>query len=91
MSAAITNLALYRLAHREWCGQEPKEVPQRLPSEVVIPGAHNCLGRCPLLGVKQTLVRLCRMSAYDPKRTLATRICRGAQCSRQHGRVWTSA
>ena len=36
---------------------------------------------CPLLGVKRTLVGGAAMSAFDPKRTLAVRICRDAQCS----------
>src|SRR5215469_6026042 len=31
------------------------------------------------------------MSAFDPKQTLAVRICRDAQCSAQHGRVRPSA
>src|SRR5215470_5646943 len=47
--------------------------------------------QCPLLGVKRTLPKRPPMSAFDPKRTLAARICRDAQCRPQHGRVRPSA
>jgi hypothetical protein len=31
---------------------------------------HNCMGQCPLLGVKRTLVSHSATSDFDPKRTL---------------------
>ena len=43
--------------------------------------------QCLLLGVKQTSFRRRRMSAFDPKRTLAVRTCRDAQRGPPHGMV----
>jgi hypothetical protein len=41
-------------------------------------GHPNALGRCPLSGVKQTSRKPPRMSAYDPKQTLAIQAIRSA-------------
>jgi len=50
-------------------------------------GHHAAEFQCLLLGVKRTSEECPAMSAFDPKRTLAAKSCRDAQCGPQHGRV----
>src|SRR5262249_24102053 len=57
---------------------------------LALSGHHDPADPCPLSGVKRTSAEGVPMSAFDPKRTSATRICRDAQCSPQHGRVRAS-
>src|SRR6516165_342165 len=44
--------------------------------------------RCPLLGVKRTSVATSPMSAFDPKRTLAVKICCDAQADHHARMQW---
>src|SRR6516165_1313342 len=61
-------------------------------SPLMAQSGHRCGAlECPLSGVKRTSGGRASMSAFDPKRTSAARICCDAQCSPQHGRVRSSA
>ena len=51
-------------------------------------GHANDPQRCPLLGVKRTSVATSPMSAFDPKRTLAVKICCDAQADHHARMQW---
>jgi hypothetical protein len=70
-----------------WGGYLSREALQAECPLLARSGLLNAINRCLLSGVKRTLLQLTSMSAFDPKRTFAPKICCDAQRTHRRGRV----